>query len=485
MNFNLAVIFFFLIIFTLIQNTKNYIVLPFKTTNIPFQDLNSDSAIENFLSQIDINQPYTTLSFGNPSKNVDVYLSMKNLAFSISSNNCLKDSYSSYDPSLSNTFKNETPYTYSIGDIKQVCIANEQCLFYNNLNLAQNIILDNFKFYLGNNTSPKSDNISPNKFCGIVGLMRYSSNSQLYDYNLVNYLKKIGKINSYSWGIFYFDKENSYNVDKDIISKYDGYLIVGITNDTYLNFFKTDNIYSIYGYNSFFWSLHFNKIYFNVSDNENVCSENTRIEFVIDMNYITSDGTYYKGIKKHFFQKYFEKNICLEEKMYNANEKGYNYMIICNSEFKSSISSFPNIYFYNERFPYVFNLDYTDVFMEYNNKIYFLIIFKEDMNTLWRLGKIFMKKYPFIFDYDKKTVSFVHLKKYGGGQSNNESDKTKENKSGIFANIKIYIIIILLIIAVIIGIFIGKYIWDKQRKKRANELDDDNYEYVDDLNINR
>ena len=480
MNFNLL---FFLIIFILLQNINNYIVLPFKTTKIPFQNFDTNSTIENFLSQIDINQIYTTLSFGNPSKNIDIYISMQHLAFSVTSNNCLKDSYSSYEPSKSSTFKNETDYTYSIGDIKQACIAKEQCSFYNNLDLSQNISLNDFKFYSGNNSSPNSDIISPGKFCGIAGLMRYSSNDNLQDYNLINYLKKSGKINSYSWGIFYFDKENSYNVDKAIISNYDGFLIAGLTNDTYLNFFKTKNIYGTYAYDSFFWSLHFNKIYFNISDVE-YSSDNTRIEFVIDMNYITSDGTYYKGIKKHFFQKFFDQKICVEEKVYEINEKQNNYMIICNSEFKTSLSTFPKIYFFNEQYSYIFNLDYNDVFMELNNKIYFLIIFKEDMNTIWRVGKIFMKKYPFIFDYDNKRVSFVHLKKYGSGQSNDQSDKS-EGDSSIWANIKIYIFIVLLIIAVIIGIFLGKYIWNKQRKKRANELVDDNYEYVDDLNINK
>jgi hypothetical protein len=218
---------------------------------------------------------------------------------------------------------------------------------------------------------------------------------------------------------------------------------------------------------------------------EYVSSDNTRIEFVIDMNYITSDGTYYKGIKKHFFQKFFDQKICVEEKVYKINEEQNNYMIICNSEFKTSLSTFPKIYFFNEKYSYIFNLDYNDVFMELNNKFYFLIIFKEDMNTIWRVGKIFMKKYPFIFDYDKKQVTFVHLKKSGGRQSNDQSDKNERDTSIKWANIKIYIFIVLLIIAVIIGVFIGKYISNKQRKKRANELVDDNYEYVDDLNINK
>ena len=454
--------------------------MPFKTTNIPFQEIITNSTIENFLSQIDTNQLYTTLSFGSPSKNIDIYLSMEQLAFSILSNNCLRGSYSSYDPSLSNTFKNETPYTNSIGFISKACIATEQCSFYNNINLTENINSGDFKFYLGNNSSPKSqNNIDSDRLCGIAGLIRSSFNNNLNNYNLIYFLKKNGIIDSYSWGIFYFDKENSYNVDKDIQSKYDGLLIAGITNNTYLDIFKTKNVYNSYAYDSFFWSLHFNKIYFNDSEAEYVCSNNTRLEFVIDMNYITSDRSYYENIKKYFFKKYLDEKICVEEKVYKTYEEN-NYMIICNTEFKSSLSSFPKIYFYSEKYPYVLNLDYNDVFIELNNKIYFLIIFKEAINTLWRVGKIFMKKYPFIFDYDQKTISFVQLNKFGG-----QSNKEEEKENNIWEKIKIYVFIILLIIAVIIGVFIGKYIWKKQRKKRANELNDDNYEYIEKFDINK
>lgn len=242
---NLIITSFFLINFILFQNSYNYIVLPFKKTNIPFQEIITNSTIENFLSQIDTNQLYTTLSFGSPSKSIDIYLSMEQLAFSILSNNCLRGSYSSYDPSLSNTFKNETPYTNSIGFISKACIATEQCSFFNNINLTENINSGDFKFYLGNNSSPKNPkNIDSDRLCGIAGLIRSSYNNNLNNYNLINFLKKNGKIDSYSWGIFYFDKENSYNVDKDIQSKYDGLLIAGITNNTYLDIFKTENVYN-------------------------------------------------------------------------------------------------------------------------------------------------------------------------------------------------------------------------------------------------
>ena len=49
-----------------------------------------------------------------------------------------------------------------------------------------------------------------------------------------------------------------------------------------------------------------------------------------------------------------------------------------------------------------------------------------------------MKKYPFIFDYEKKTISFVHLNKYNGN-SNEESGKNENNN--LWETIKIYVFI--------------------------------------------
>ena len=149
-------------------------------------------------------------------------------------------------------------------------------------------------------------------------------------------------------------------------------------------------------------------------------------------------------------------------------------MIICDSSFKKYIKTFPTLYFLDREFSFTFNLDYNDLFIEIDNKIYFLILGKDMEETVWKLGKIFMKKYPFIFDPDKKTISFVHLKKY----KDINDDESKNNKNH---NVKKYLIVgfifIGIIIGIIIGYFIGRKYWYKNRKTRANELDE-NVEYI-------
>ena len=51
--------------------------------------------------------------------------------------------------------------------------------------------------------------------------------------------------------------------------------------------------------------------------------------------------------------------------------------------------------------------------------------------SFWKFGKIFMKKYSFIFDQDRKTISFVHLDKFNKKSKNNQVNEV-ENKNRNF-----------------------------------------------------
>ena len=86
-----------------------------------------------------------------------------------------------------------------------------------------------------------------------------------------------------------------------------------------------------------------------------------------------------------------------------------------------------------------------------------------------------MKKYNFIFRLDEKSIGFINI-------INKDEKNEKEKQKEIIENKKkfeiIWIIILsVLLLGIILGIFVGKKIWDNKRKKRANELVDDDYEY--------
>ena len=127
----------------------------------------------------------------------------------------------------------------------------------------------------------------------------------------------------------------------------------------------------------------------------------------------------------------------------------------------------------------------NELFIEKNNKYIFLVFFWEVGLNYFTLGKIFLRKYLFTFNLDSKTIGFYNVKyeeEKEGNKGEEFKDNTKSNSLSTF--FKIFGLIIVLI-ASIVGFFFVKKLYDKNRKKRVNEMSDDcEYESHDSNNIN-
>ena len=134
------------------------------------------------------------------------------------------------------------------------------------------------------------------------------------------------------------------------------------------------------------------------------------------------------------------------------------------------------MYLFSDYFNYKFELTYKDLFKELDNEIIFLMFYNPWTPKNFLFGKKFLEKYHFIFRYDQKTIGFLNYNK-------TTYDKGTRDKINEIINIKtrFYLIIIAILfslfIIMLIGIAIIKKRWDKKRKKRANELDDEYYGY--------
>ena len=482
---------YMLIFLSLYKIINNYIILPFKITNISFSEIKGkfDDPVQEFLYKINFNKVYSPISFGIPENTIDFYFSMNEYISSISLNSCLKYSESSYSPYNSQSYKKIFENNQENKNYNFHILSNEHCSLYNDLDLNDNITFNSFEFYLKDNEDNNNDNsgvgdslIEQNKFCGTIGLNRFPASNYFNKKSLIYTLKKNKIINSYSWGLFFFSPDKIYNVDDDTQDKYDGFFISGVTLDDNIDIFKTELVCNVYAEENYlYWTFYFDRIFYYETINnktEYFCTNNKRVELLIDLNYIISDEQYYKDIKKIYFQKFFDNNTCYEAKTYKK-EDGYTYMIICDLSFKDNQRSFPGLYLYNEQLFFAFNLYSKDVFYEYNNKIYFLIVHKESVKDFWRIGRIFLKKYPFMFDYDKKLISYVHLKKTWNPKKQSKSQKSKNDQNfNNNSNFKEFIIYVLLFIGIIIGLFIGKRIWNKNKRLKANELEE-RYQYMD------
>ena len=462
----------FLLFLFLYKFVINYVVLPFnREQKVINTSLEIEKQLEFYLEKDKI---ISTLSFGEEKKGLELYLSLNEYTFFLSNDACFKNTKTSYNPLLSKSFQNTTDYFDLFINIRKYCRAIEKCSIYNDIYLNNNITIYNLSFLFGVNAQyGKLDNSS--KICGNLGLQIYNKyNPQFRNDYFVNSLKQSRIINDYTWSILYLNNTIEKNDILNYTNKdYDGILICGINEEDYLSIFKTDNIKSIKAenrYNDISWDIiNINISYEYKSKYESL---DNRITFSNEINYIISPKPFFNSIKESFFSNPIKNNICnIIEKLQTMNT----YIIICQKEILKSITNFPKISFSNKKEDFVFELNYKDLFIEYNNRILFLIVYNQYGPDYWTLGKIFMRKYPFIFDYDKKTINFpniYHIKKSG----NDKNAKEKENS--FVELLKIIIICFLIIIGIIVGVLIGKYFWHNNRKKRANELDDDDFEYI-------
>ena len=474
---SLKILFYFIVFLNKI--VINYVVLPF---NIAQKSINTSLDIKNQMElYLERNDIISTISFGEDKKGLELYLSLNEYAFFLSNDACLQNTNSSYNPFLSNSFQNTTDYIDLFHTIKKYCRAIEKCSFYNDINLNNNISINNLSFLFGVNSY--SGNLgNSSKICGNLGLQIGNKNGNQFrnDY-FVNSLKKSEIIDSYTWSILFLNESIGKNDILNYTNKnYDGILICGINEKDYFPIFKTDNIKTIKAEirsSDIYWdiinikvSYHFPKQ--NINDYE---ASGERITFNNEINYIICSYSYFISINETFFNKPIQDKICtIIERIKTMGS----YIIFCDKKILEKISEFPKLLFSHDELDFIFELTYKDLFIEYNNKIVFLAVYNAYSPDYWQLGKIFMRKYPFIFDYDKKTINFVNI--YNINKSDIEKkEKEKKDKKSFSSYLKIIIIIVLIIIGNIIGIIIGKNLWQKSRKKRANELDDD-FDYTND-----
>ena len=125
-----------------------------------------------------------------------------------------------------------------------------------------------------------------------------------------------------------------------------------------------------------------------------------------------------------------------------------------------------------KQFHKTFVFTYEDLFREKNDKLYFLVFFKTNyFGTYFEMGKMFLKKYNLTFNHDTRMIGYYNVDLPGG--KNNGENEEKSPEQNIFNSIYTWIgIFLIIVIFGILGFFLGKYIYDKVRKKRMNEIDD-------------
>ena len=339
-----------------------------------------------------------------------------------------------------------------------------------------------------------NNNITKKCIKGEIGLALPGYASKSVCLPIINEIKECdNSITTQVWSINY----NNSSQNKD----FDGEIIIGIEPHDYNpSIYKEEDYYTIYNHinedyyndewitNNIGFSLEFEKVYFYNNSHEDRIeinapnSKEASLEF--DLGMIKCPFVYYILIKQHFFQKYINLNIC-KEIIFSEDY----YTFVCdinqlNNKLSEFYKLFPSIYFFSYHLNYTFILNANDLFLQKDDKLYFMIFSKNENINNWRIGEIFLKKYFFTFNHESKKIGF-YIKSKEQQQEQEQEQKKEEidikNKEELKIN---YSLIILLIGVILLILEIGfcfycchKGGFGNNRKKRANELADDNYDY--------
>ena len=443
---------------------------------------------------------YTKISIGEPSHEIQAFLSVQHSYFSISSSKNIKninDFQSHYNIIKSNSFKNiltgrtlaEANYNSMAMEKFKLNIFNYKKREYYNTSINDMIFIYNNK-----------DNVNEKSYYLNIGFQIINQKffKEREKYNFITQLKKREIIGNYDWSIFFKKGPNNngnflYNPDYLLNAK--GEILIGDLPNNYnpnnFNIQQLKKTYSKYTPLLFKWGLEFKNIYFYKNNNEsNIISnkngtnmENisvTDVQININQYIILSPLIYFYKIKTYFFDYYIKEGIC------KINE-GIEYKTIsCEKSKKFGIDNlkkFPSLFMEHHEFNYTFEFTYEDLFLEKDNNYWFLVAlssFKNDLEE-WNMGIIFLRKYNLIFNQDSKTISF-----YNPNIIIEDIDDKKWNRIALISILTIIVIGIFFIIG-IIYIYICKKIFKSYKgKKRINHIyDNSDYLKEDKIDINK
>lgn len=445
-------------------SSKKAIILPLKYSN------NNDINIFGFKNL------YTSIKIGEPPKNLFIFFDEVDSGFALRDGLCLPENNYSISNSSSFKFDKGLNQQYIKYELKTILNNTRDKIYLNpfkNSNL-NNIEINDFNFtYIPNkdeiykikniqNNSNIDNDISYNFFglkCGYIGILPQGINMGLIHAksNFFYQLKQKKIIDNYYW--FINHKEENNNLE----------LIIGATPDEIFpeKYIREDLIMTSAKLVNelFLWEIHFSSV-----DLVNEISDKKynfgAVYGVLSLNeeYIFCSKEFFNSIQNIFFRPFLETNKCKIENLKDDITK-YN-IIFCDEEYLNDdeIKKFPNLLMKSNELNFVFNFYFKDLFDKINNKYIFKIVYSGEFG-FWKIGKLFLKKYQFLFNYDLKMFGLYKKIISKPNEKNIINGKTGNNFG------KIVFIMILIIISIFIGVcFFRKISFSKKIKS-------DNIEY--------
>ena len=263
-----------------------------------------------------------------------------------------------------------------------------------------------------------------------------------YALNLIFQLKKKDIIHSYNWFIEY----DSNNKEK-------AKLILGAKPYEYnKDKYNEKNEKTIQAEkrldNEIYWDIKMSEIYVMENKEKVILKGYDTCSLEPSLGVIIGVSGYKNYVEEKLFNPLISQGKCFKEK--NIYDKFIIYY--CNKDMKDILKKSEAVkLFFNQRFfGKTFQLNFNDLFEEKGNYIFFKIFFDDKNSDIWRLGKPFLVKYFFSYNFDGKTISYYYLEK------EEKDEKNIDNKS---RNILIIMIVLLATIFLVLGFFLGRYLF--------------------------
>ena len=431
------------------------IVLPFKTVYVNKNgQINQDSKEYNsthFMNDFFNASLYTTLEMGNPPQKIKVILSYQDCGFKIgNAKRCINDNeyLSQYNKNKSTDFCYTDLYPISIyneyGFDSRSHSAEDSIYFYKDLKQKKYESIKKVDFYLGDDTD--------DPICGVIGFKTDRGEFYCPNISFISTLKARKTIDNYNWII-------KYN------SKNEGLIAIGANMNDVISNFNENYVYRVYTkFPTSSWSFAIDEMIIG-NDDVSYTGKDKWIELNNDFSFLVGNLDYRKYIHENYFDDLIKDKKCSENLWYYEYSYYFN-IIECDKEKleKKFIDQFPSITFINKELGTEIIFEGKELFTETKYKYFFNVMFAQYGAGYWVFGKLFFRKYSVMINTNQFIIQIY----------NNTSVKKKSNFLKYFLLVSGNVV--LLVIAGVLCYFLGKNL-NQLRKKKANELEDDDYDY--------
>ena len=498
--------FFILNILHLIHFTyeeENYLLFPFKKIHInniiENKTLDISSEIANILIP---NNIYLSLKVGSSQKLINSFLTFSQSFLSIGEGNCIPENEDIINLNDSLSYKeisNITEHNIDVRNYAKLLHFTENIIYPNNL---QEISMTNFncfyyisqqitkcsKFGLDINKDKKRQNL----FSAIL-----AKNKNIKKSYLSFSFKNISDI-------FNKNIKNNDNNTKDINNINEGEILLGIPpHEYYKDKFLEKELIEINTESTrelLTWMIRFESVYVEDIHNNSIkyFTFNKVSYYDIDQYFGTfapeinpiyvpfSIFDYYFSI---YFSKYLNK-VCFKrgrplynKYLTNNDFKKMQIFIYCDKTKIESLSNFydefPSLNLKHTFFKQIFVFTGKELFLENNNYLYFILLPEFTKHNKFILGRIFMSKHQFTFNYDTKTIGYYNKNLsiinnddyYNDDKQSLSDNNNNKNKLTFIIIFILFVSLLLIILGFVIKYIFQKYAFHKIKyEKEALEL---------------